>query len=80
MTDAKLESGGGGVPRVTIGLPVYNGERYLADALDSLREQTFLDFEVVISDNDSTDATESICRATEGYAAGPRGGRDLPRL
>lgn len=51
-----------GSPRVSIGLPVYNGERYLRLALDSLLRQTFTDFELVISDNASTDATEAICR------------------
>jgi len=50
-------------PRVSIGLPVYNGERYLALAIDSLLAQTFGDFELIISDNASTDATERICRA-----------------
>src|SRR3954453_4981221 len=53
-------------PRLTVGLPTYNGERYLASALDSLLAQTFTDFELIISDNASTDATESIARA---YAA-----------
>ncbi len=53
-------------PRVSIGLPVYNGERYLAETLDSLLAQTFKDFELVISDNGSTDRTEEICRS---YAA-----------
>jgi glycosyltransferase involved in cell wall biosynthesis len=49
-------------PRVTIGLPVYNGANYLAVALDSLLAQTFEHFELVISDNASTDGTEAICR------------------
>lgn len=53
-------------PRVSIGLPVYNGERYLAEALESLLSQTFRDFELIISDNASTDRTEEICRQ---YAA-----------
>ena len=43
-------------------MPVYNGERTLRDALDSLLAQSFSDFELVISDNASTDGTESICR------------------
>ena len=53
-------------PRVSIGLPVYNGERFLAEALDALLAQTYQNFELIISDNASTDATESICWA---YAA-----------
>ncbi len=51
-----------GEPCVSIGLPVYNGEEYLRVALDSLLEQTYPDFEVIVSDNASDDATESICR------------------
>jgi glycosyltransferase involved in cell wall biosynthesis len=46
-----------------MGIPVYNGERYLEEALGSLLSQTFEDFEIVISDNASTDGTEEICRA-----------------
>src|SRR6202011_3838576 len=49
-------------PTVSIGLPVYNGERYLRETLDSILAQTYHDFEVIISDNGSTDATEQICR------------------
>lgn len=49
-------------PRVSIGMPVYNGENYLAETLESIFAQTFQDFEVVISDNGSTDGTEAICR------------------
>jgi len=48
-------------PRVSIGMPVYNGEKYLAEALDSILAQTYRDFELVISDNASTDNTEQIC-------------------
>jgi len=54
------------IPRVSIGMPVYNGEKFIRDALDSLLAQTFTDFELIISDNASTDDTEAICR---GYAA-----------
>jgi glycosyltransferase involved in cell wall biosynthesis len=50
-------------PRLSIGIPVYNGESFLAQALDSLLAQTFHDFEIVISDNASTDRTPEICRA-----------------
>jgi glycosyltransferase involved in cell wall biosynthesis len=49
-------------PRVGIGLPVYNGERYIAETLDSLLAQTFKDFEIIICDNASRDKTEQICR------------------
>ncbi|HJT35973.1 MAG TPA: glycosyltransferase family 2 protein, partial [Pirellulales bacterium] len=55
-----------GHPSVSIGVPVYNGQNYLAEALDSLLAQTFGDLEIVISDNASTDRTEEICRE---YAA-----------
>jgi glycosyltransferase involved in cell wall biosynthesis len=49
-------------PRVSIGMPVYNAERYLAGTLDSIVAQSFRDFELIISDNGSTDRTASICR------------------
>jgi glycosyltransferase involved in cell wall biosynthesis len=47
-------------------MPVFNGERYVADALDSLLAQTYEDFEILIADNASTDATEKICRSYSG--------------
>jgi glycosyltransferase involved in cell wall biosynthesis len=50
------------VPRLSVGLPVYNGEKYLAESLDSLLGQTYEDFELIISDNASTDSTGEICR------------------
>ena len=53
-------------PRLSIGLPVYNGEAYLAQSLDALLGQTFEDFELILSSNASTDGTDDICRA---YAA-----------
>lgn len=49
-------------PELSIGLPVYNGERYLRESLDALLAQTFSDFELIISDNASTDGTAEICR------------------
>ena len=49
-------------PLVSIGMPVYNGERFLENALNSILSQTFNDFELIISDNGSTDKTEEICR------------------
>lgn len=53
-------------PLVSIGLPVFNGEAYLGSALDSLLAQDYSNYELIISDNCSTDGTESICRK---YAA-----------
>jgi len=44
-------------PRVTIGLPVYNGERYLRESIDSVLGQTFGDLELLVADNASTDGT-----------------------
>ena len=48
--------------QVSVGVPVYNGASGLAEALDSLVNQTFRDIEIIISDNASTDATPDICR------------------
>jgi glycosyltransferase involved in cell wall biosynthesis len=56
-------------PRLTIGMPVYNGGRFIRQALDSLLAQTFTDFELVISDNASQDNTEGICREYAGRDA-----------
>ncbi len=50
------------IPKVSIGLPVYNGDKYLSKTLDCLLGQTFSDFELIISDDGSTDKTEEICR------------------
>ena len=49
------------VPKVSIGLPVFNGAKYLAGTLDRLLSQTYPDFEIVVSDNASTDETSEIC-------------------
>lgn len=48
-------------PRVSIGLPVRDGERYLEDAIESIRGQTLEDWELLVSDNASTDRTPEIC-------------------
>ena len=53
-------------PLVSVGLPVYNGAEHLAKALDALVDQDLEDFEVIVCDNASTDATAEIAR---GYAA-----------
>jgi glycosyltransferase involved in cell wall biosynthesis len=55
-----------GNPLVSIGLPVYNGERDLPRSLDCLLAQDYDNFEIIISDNASTDSTQRIC---EEYAA-----------
>lgn len=49
-------------PIVSIGVAVFNGEATLAVALESLISQTFIDFEIIISDNASTDDTADICK------------------
>lgn len=54
------------LPLVSVGLPVFNGENFLHRALDSLLAQSFSSFELIISDNASTDKTREIC---EEYAA-----------
>jgi glycosyltransferase involved in cell wall biosynthesis len=51
--------------KVAIGMPVWNGEKYVSEAIESILGQTYGDLELVISDNASTDATAEICR---GYA------------
>ncbi len=61
MTTSKNQT-----PTVSIGLPVYNGARFINKAIDSILAQTYEDFELIIVDNDSTDDTVSIC---EEYAA-----------
>jgi glycosyltransferase involved in cell wall biosynthesis len=49
-------------PKISVGLPVYNGEAYIGKAIQSILDQSYPDFELIISDNASTDATEQICR------------------
>ena len=56
-------------PRVSIGMPVYNRELYVSEAIEAHLRQTYSDFELIITDNHSTDHTEEICRA---YAARDR--------
>jgi glycosyltransferase involved in cell wall biosynthesis len=53
-------------PLISVGMPVFNGERYLAESIESVLAQTYGHFELVISDNASTDGTSDICRR---YAA-----------
>lgn len=53
------------IPCVSLGLPVYNGQNFVRQALDAILSQTFDDFELIICDNASTDDTEAICREYE---------------
>lgn len=48
-------------PKVSIGMPVYNGQEYLEDAVNAILRQSFEDFELIISDNCSTDDSVAIC-------------------
>jgi glycosyltransferase involved in cell wall biosynthesis len=50
------------IPKVSLGLPVYNGEKFLKSTLESIISQSFTDFRLIICDNYSTDRTEEICR------------------
>lgn len=52
-----------GNPRVSIGLTVYNGEQFLSEAVSAFLAQTFTDFELILCDNCSTDATEAVSRS-----------------
>jgi glycosyltransferase involved in cell wall biosynthesis len=57
-----MSSGAAGrQPLVTIGVPVYNGERFLEATLDCLLAQTYRNIEIIVSDNASTDGTAAIC-------------------
>ena len=48
-------------PKLSVGLPVYNGQNYLAESIEALLGQSYEDFELIISDNASTDDTADIC-------------------
>ena len=52
----------GAAPRLSIGLPVYDGAEFLGQSIESLLGQAYEDFELIISDNASTDETPEICR------------------
>ncbi len=51
--------------KITVGIPVFNGEKSIQKSIDSVLSQTFLDFELIISDNGSTDSTSLICKEYE---------------
>jgi len=47
---------------ITIGIPVYNGEKFLSDKISSILDRDFNDFELIISDNGSIDSSKEICK------------------
>ncbi|MDZ7736278.1 MAG: glycosyltransferase family 2 protein [Gammaproteobacteria bacterium] len=55
------------MPIVSIGMPVFNADDYIEAAIDSILAQTFEDYELIISDNGSTDNTEAICRSYQAH-------------
>jgi len=59
------------IPKVSIGVPVYNDVRYLSASLESLLQQTYANFELIIGDNSSTDGTAELCLQAQ---------RDDPRV
>jgi glycosyltransferase involved in cell wall biosynthesis len=60
-----MRTGGSNVPRVSIAIPVYNGEKYLSETIVTILSQTFQDFELIICDNASSDGTQAICESFE---------------
>lgn len=62
MTNSRITSFHSEQPRVTVGMPVYNAERYVESAIRSVLGQDYENLELVISDNGSTDRTEELCR------------------
>ena len=52
-------------PKISIGMPVYNGEKFIGKRLDSILSQSYQNFELIISDNGSKDSTSSICKDYE---------------
>ena len=57
-----MKANGSGSPAISVGIPVYNGANYVAEAIASILGQSYQDFELLIQDNASTDQTGEICR------------------
>ena len=49
-------------PKISIGIPVYNGEKFIRKCIESVLQQTNRNFELIISDNASTDSSPEICK------------------
>ena len=49
-------------PKISIGIPVYNGEKFIRKCIESILQQTNRNFELIISDNASTDSSPEICK------------------
>ncbi|WP_158966505.1 glycosyltransferase family A protein [Paraglaciecola sp. L3A3] len=62
MGSTSLSKASQNVPQLSIGLPVYNGARWIVDAIESMLEQSFQDIELIIVDNASNDETEPLCK------------------
>jgi glycosyltransferase involved in cell wall biosynthesis len=62
LTTSSATHGQTKMPRVFIGMPVFNGCPFVEEALLSLTTQTFLDWRLLIADNGSTDATADVCK------------------
>lgn len=63
---AQNSEGGGDAPRVSVVIPAYNAEKFLAQAIQSVVDQSFKDFELIIVDDGSVDQTRTIAQSFDG--------------
>jgi hypothetical protein len=66
VTNISSEQAWRGVPKLSVGMPAYNSASWIEEAISSILSQTLTDFELVISDNASTDGTYEICQRIAG--------------
>lgn len=57
------------LPDVSIIVPIYNGERYLQECIESILNQTFTNFELILVDDGSTDTTQKVCKRYQSLDA-----------